>query len=229
MSLVIYGKHPAFGDFLAHGMEPARLRLFDSWLDAVLPPLKQSLGDAWEAAWTAAPPLNFWLGPDILGAPLIGVFLPSRDKVGRRFPLLVGLTGVVTPPPLHQTHDERPYLALAAHIAQFQVPPDGVRGAQSLVEGFVAPPLQGVAFEDGQDGTLWGHREDGNLRRLFDDAYVADADKAQLGRSHWWHASLPDRHAGWLAANGLPDLPAMQWLLTERARGGDEEKDAEDA
>ncbi|MEL6617290.1 MAG: type VI secretion system-associated protein TagF [Pseudomonadota bacterium] len=218
MSTVIYGKHPAFGDFLAHGLEHSVLSNFDAWLEGILPPLKKELGDDWERAWASAPPLNFWLGPDIIGAPLIGVFLPSQDKVGRRFPLILGLTGVVSPPPLHPAHDEGPYIAIASHIAQFEVPKDGTRGAATLIEGFEAPALQGVVYEEGQDGTIWGHRDDGDLRRLFNDAVVADAQKAQLGRSHWWHAGLPDRSAGWLAANGLPDLTAMRWLLTERGR-----------
>ena len=217
-TVVIYGKHPAYGDFLAHGLDHSVLSHFDTWLEGVLPALKKGLGDGWEAAWAAAPPLNFWLGPDVIGAPLLGVFLPSQDKVGRRFPLMFGLTGIVSPPPLHPAHDDGPYRALAAHIAQFEIPKDGTRGVSTLTNGFQVPPVQGVIFEPGQDGTIWGHRDDGDLARLFGDAASADAQKAQLGRSHWWHAALPTRSAGWLAANGLPDLTSMQWLLTERTR-----------
>lgn len=215
---VVYGKHPAYGDFLAHGMEHDFLSHFDKWLEGILPHLKKGLGDAWEAAWASAPPLSFWIGPDVIGAPLMGLFLPSQDKVGRRFPLIFGLTGVVTPPPLHPAHDEGPYRALATHISQFQVPNDGTRGVATLIEGFQPPALQGVEFEPGQDGALWGHRDDGDLPRLFADALSADADKAQLARTHWWHEALPTRSAGWLGANGLPDLTGMRWLLTERGR-----------
>ena len=217
-TVVIYGKHPAYGDFLAHGMDHALLSHFDTWLEGILPTLKKELGEHWEASWAAAPPLNFWIGPDIIGAPLMGIFLPSQDKVGRRFPLMFGLTGIVTPPPLHPAHDESPYHALALHIAQFEIPKDGTRGVSTILDGFEVPALQGVVFEPGQDGTIWGHRDDGDLRRLFSDAYTTDSQKAQLSRSHWWHAGLPNRTAGWLGSNGLPDLTAMRWLLTERAR-----------
>lgn len=218
MSMVIYGKHPAFGDFLTYGMDHSILHKLDTWLEEVLPPLKAELGEQWEAVWAAAPPLYFWLGPDVLGAPLIGLFTPSQDRVGRRFPLVLGLTGVVTPPPLHQAHDAAPYLALSAHLAAFNVPKEGTRGAATLAEGFEMPHLQGTPFKKGQDGSIWGHREDGDLGRLFADAVQADADKAQLGRSHWWHANMPHRYAGWLAANGLPDLTGLHWLLTDRVR-----------
>ncbi|PJI84228.1 type VI secretion system ImpM family protein [Yoonia maricola] len=218
MNLVIYGKHPAFGDFLAHGLEHQILHRFDVWLEGVLPVLRKDLAENWEAAWAAAPPLYFWLGPDVLGAPLFGLFMPSHDKVGRRFPLIFGLTGVVTSPPVHQGYDDTAYRALEAHVAAFTVPKDGTRGAQTLTAGFEIPQVQGVPFEAGQDGTIWGHREDGDLGKLFQDALTQDADKAQLHRSHWWHAALPNRSAGWLATNGLPDLAALSWLLCGRER-----------
>ena len=65
-TVVIYGKHPAYGDFLAHGLDHALLSRFDSWLEHVLPALKQGLGDDWEAGWAAAPPLvTLYHGRDV--------------------------------------------------------------------------------------------------------------------------------------------------------------------
>ncbi|MEL6915918.1 MAG: type VI secretion system-associated protein TagF [Pseudomonadota bacterium] len=216
MSAVIYGKHPAYGDFLGHGLPHAELHVFDRWLEAVLPKLRDGLGDQWEAAWRAAPALRFWAGPDIIGAPLAGVMLASRDRVGRRYPLIFALTGVVSPPPLHPAFDHGPYEAMLGHILAFEAPPDGAKGAVRLIEGMALPELAGAPFEEGQDGVLWASRADGNLGQLFQDARGADADKAQLGRSHWWHPATEVRQAGWLAVNGLPDADALRWLLTDR-------------
>lgn len=223
--MVIYGKHPAFGDFLAYGMEHSILYKLDQWLEAVLPALRNDLGDQWEAQWAAAPPIYFWLGPDVLGQPLMGLFTPSQDKVGRRFPLMLGLSKVITPPPLHKAHDATPYMALSAHLQAFEVPKSGTRGAATLAEGFETPVLRGAVFEENQDGTLWAHRDDGDLGQLFSDAAQADADKAQLGRSHWWHAEMTHRHAGWLGTNGLPDMTGLRWLLTDRVRTPDKPAD----
>lgn len=217
MRVFLFGKHPAVGDFLSHGLDSAPCARLENWLQDVLSSLKTDVGAAWETTWDSAPLLNFWIGPDIIGVPLIGVFVPSRDKVGRRFPLIMGLTGMVTPPPLHPAHDPAPFIALAAHVAGICTSGDGTPGVEKLIDGFDAPPLQGIAFEEGQDGTIWAHREDGDLDRLFMDAISVDADKAQLGRSHWWHAAASDRHAGWLGTNGMPDTTGMKWLLTERA------------
>tara|TARA_R110002074_G_scaffold72295_14_gene166636 strand:+ start:263 stop:610 length:348 start_codon:yes stop_codon:yes gene_type:complete len=94
-------------------------------------------------------------------------------------------------------------------------------GAAALAEGFDAPPLRSTVFEKGQDGRIWAHRNDGDLAKLFADAIYADADEAQLGRSHWWHVELTHRHAGWLATNGLPDLTGLRWLLADRVRTED--------
>ncbi|MEM1235021.1 MAG: type VI secretion system-associated protein TagF [Pseudomonadota bacterium] len=218
MSAVIYGKHPAYGDFLAHGLPHEQMQFFDKWLEGVLPPLKAGLGDQWEASWRAAPVLRFWMGPDIFGAPLTGLFIASRDKVGRRYPLIFGLTGVVAPPPVHPAHDEAPFDVLLAHLGAFEAPQVGAKGVGQLMDGLSLPELKGAPFEEGQDGVLWAQRKDGNLRQLLSDARGADGDKAQLGRSHWWHGEEIYRHAGWLAVNGLPDVGALTWLLTDRVK-----------
>lgn len=215
---VIYGKHPAYGDFLAHGLEHGQFLGLDQWLEAVLPPLKAGLGDSWEAAWRYAPVLRFWIGPDVFGVPLFGIFIASRDKVSRRYPLMFCLTGLVPPPPIHPSHDEKPYDVLSTHIGGFEVPRDGTRGAKTLLTGFEVPAVLGTPFEDGFDGVLWGSRHDGDLARLFQDARSADYDKSQLARSHWWHPADDLREAGWLAVNGLPDTQALNWLLTGRLR-----------
>lgn len=218
VSAVIYGKHPAYGDFLAHGLPHAQLHVFDLWLEGVLPRLRDALGEGWEEVWRTAPVLRFWLGPGIIGAPVAGIFVASRDKVGRRYPLVFGLSGVVSPPPVHPAFDAAPYDALLRHLRDFDPPAGGVRGAALLVEGWSPPDLRGVDPSDGADGILWASRADGDLAKLFADAHDMDADKAQLCRSHWWHPAMADRTAGWLAVNGLPDVDALRWLMTDEGR-----------
>ena len=218
MNAVIFGKFPGFGDFLAHGLSPAGARALEGWLESVLPDVKENFGDNWPAIWDSAPVLRFWIGPSILDMPLMGLFVPSRDKVGRRYPFIFGLSEIVTPPPLHVAHDEAVYDYLWSFVSGIQLPDDPLGGARALLDGFVPPKLVGVPWQTGQDGTLWGSRDDGDLPRLFREANQTDADKAQMLRSHWWHGDKPVRSAGWLAANGLPDAGAMQWLLADRVK-----------
>ena len=218
VSAFIYGKHPGFGDFLSWGIERSVLSVLEAWMQEVLPITRDLSGDAWEAVWDTAPDLRFWIGPEVLGTPLLGIMRASSDKVGRRYPLMLGVTGPVSPPPVHPAHDPAPYTAIADHLARIEAQTAGQGGAQGLVAGFDLPPLVGTPYDAAQAGMLWGMRGDDDLDRLFRDAAEADAYCAQYGRSHWWQPGTSGREAGWLGVNGLPDANAMRWLLAERVR-----------
>ena len=226
MSVVLYGKHPGFGDFLSWGMERAVHDQLEAWVQDVMPQARELLGAAWEGGWDTAPDLRFWIGPDVLGAPLCGLWRASADRVGRRYPLMLGLTGGVAPPPVHTAHDPTPYLELAIQLDRMEGQTAGQGGVQGLIAGFEPTPLNGTPYDAAQAGMLWGMRGDDDLSRLFADAGEADAYCAQYGRSHWWHEGTPAREAGWLSVNGLPDAQALRWLLSERVRAN-ETTDAE--
>lgn len=218
ISAVIYGKHRAFGDFLMVGLPQQAQARLDAWLEEVLPQLRANLGENWEAAWSGAQPIRFWIGPSLLGVPVIGIFMTSADKVGRRFPLLFGLAGALAPPPVDRAFDAAPYDALWAHIAGFRMPEGAVQGGNTLLRGFEIPEVEGLVWNENDVGTLWGQRGDGDLQRLLKDARLHDALQAQYTRSHWWKQASNPQNASWLACNGLPDAEALEWVLTGQAR-----------
>lgn len=227
---MLYGKHPGFGDFLSLGLERRVQDRLEAWLQEVLPQARDMLGVAWEDSWERAPDLRFWIGPDILGVPLCGIWRASSDRVGRRYPLMLGIGGPVTPPPVHGAHDGALYEGLSAHLSAIETRTAGQGGAQGLVAGFDLPPVSGTPYDVGAAGMLWGKRADDDLEHLFRDAAEADAYCAQYGRSHWWQPGTEAHEAGWLAINGLPDADAMRWLLTERLRPvADQDKEQDDA
>ena len=214
VSAVVYGKHKAFGDFLNLGLPPENLAVLDTWLDHVLPELRQRLGQNWERVWAAADPIHFWLGPNVLGVPLTGIFMTSTDKVGRRFPLIFGLGGGMMPPPVDLGFDPIPYAALWSHISGFRMPEGGHQDGQVLLAGFDLPDVASGDWAGDSDGALWAQRRDGDLERLLADSRRHDATLAQFTRSHWWRQATDTRGAGWLACNDLPDAAAFEWLLT---------------
>ena len=223
MTPFLYGKHPAFGDFLSYGSSGGLVSGLDHWLETVLTELRDGLGAGWESSWQSAPVLRFWIGPDVLGVPAYGVFLPSRDRVGRKYPLLVGVSdpegeGHAGVPPTDSRHDEAVYDALYAHIAGLRPPEGGFRGGADLLEGLTLPPAPAIVWEEGLSGTIWGQRNDGDLARLLQDAGGVEAERAEFSRSHWWHPDQGARAAGWLACDGLPKTEAFGWLLTGRLR-----------
>jgi type VI secretion system protein ImpM len=92
----LFGKHPARGDFLDSGLSPAVIAGLERWLDGALAECRSLLNPQWETLWdaaqadTAARGLCFWIGEGLAGGEVLaGVLRPSRDKVGRRYPLLL--------------------------------------------------------------------------------------------------------------------------------------------
>ncbi len=90
--LGLLGKLPAHGDFVRRGSLPASFCTpWDAWLQEGIAAARARIGEArWESVWDAAPAWRFALpagacGPDAAA----GVLLPSRDSVGRRFPLTI--------------------------------------------------------------------------------------------------------------------------------------------
>lgn len=86
----LLGKLPAHGDFVRRGdLPPAFCAAWDAWLQAGIAAARAAIGeDRWAAVWDAAPAWRFALpagacGPDAAA----GVLVPSRDTVGRRWPL----------------------------------------------------------------------------------------------------------------------------------------------
>jgi type VI secretion system protein ImpM len=85
-----FGKLPARGDFLRVGLPRSFTDPLDDWLRTALAAARAAFAARWDEAWEAAPSWRFTLpagacGPD----PAIGVVLPSRDSVGRCFPLVL--------------------------------------------------------------------------------------------------------------------------------------------
>jgi type VI secretion system protein ImpM len=88
--LGLVGKLPAHGDFVRRGDLPASFcGPWDAWLQDGIAAARATIGEArWQAVWDAAPAWRFALPAGACGPEAAaGVLLPSRDAVGRRFPL----------------------------------------------------------------------------------------------------------------------------------------------
>jgi type VI secretion system protein ImpM len=83
-----YGKIPARGDFVQMGLPRSFVAPWDAWMQRVLTASRAALGESWAAAWREAAVWRFVLSPGICGpGPVLGLFLPSVDRVGRYYPL----------------------------------------------------------------------------------------------------------------------------------------------
>ncbi len=82
------GKLPARGDFVASGLPRSFVEAWHDWMQRVVAASRHRLGEDWVAAWLEAPIWRFALSPGICGPDaVLGLWLPSVDRVGRYFPL----------------------------------------------------------------------------------------------------------------------------------------------
>ena len=115
----LIGKHPGYGDFLRANAAAAVVDQLEAWLDRCLSEIRDQQGQNWPLFWEQAQDLRFWIGREVLGQSLLGVMRCSRDRAGRRYPLLLIVQGAALPPPL-QDPDQTAYEALAAHFSAMQ-------------------------------------------------------------------------------------------------------------
>lgn len=82
------GKLPARGDFVTAGLPRRFTEAWYDWVQPVMAASRRTLGENWDAAWLEAPIWRFALSPGICGPDsVLGLWMPSVDRVGRHFPL----------------------------------------------------------------------------------------------------------------------------------------------
>lgn len=83
-----FGKMPSVGDFFRLNTTPAFVQAWDGWIQKSMLDMSQTLGDRWDALYMSSPIWRFCLSAGLAGPQkIIGVLMPSVDRVGRRFPL----------------------------------------------------------------------------------------------------------------------------------------------
>lgn len=89
-----FGKIPSRGDFLCVGLSLGFIQAWDGWLQGVLADAQRALGERWAEMWRVAPVWRFALPSGQCGHhPVLGLWMPSVDRVGRSFPLTIAAEG----------------------------------------------------------------------------------------------------------------------------------------
>jgi type VI secretion system protein ImpM len=84
------GKIPARGDFVRAGLPRAFADPWDRWIGQMIAASRAALGEAWLPAWLEAPIWRFALSAGICGPhAVVGLWLPSVDRIGRYYPLTI--------------------------------------------------------------------------------------------------------------------------------------------
>jgi type VI secretion system protein ImpM len=88
MDVGFYGKLPSHGDFLRRRVSDAFVGVWDGWLQECIAASRAILGDRWLDVYLTSPAWRFACAAGTCGpAPVVGVMVPSVDRVGRYFHL----------------------------------------------------------------------------------------------------------------------------------------------
>lgn len=183
-----FGKLPSHGDFLVRRLPPGVRLCFDNWLQEGLAQSRADLGRAWLEAWLSSPLWRFMISPDVCGAHAwAGVMMPSHDRVGRCFPLLLaspvnGMPSLRDCLTLHAAWFERiedaalSTLEAAFSLERFDAALGAIEGAPQAAlpsdRGCVLPGAQAPAG--------------GSVAALTGGTLPALAIEAMEGHSAWW-------------------------------------------
>ena len=99
-----FGKMLDVGDFFRINVSGGFVRVWDNWIQQLLMEGQAQYGAGFDTHYMSAPLWRFTLPADKAGpSKIMGVFMPSVDRVGRRFPLTLILP-LDTPGPAALDH-----------------------------------------------------------------------------------------------------------------------------
>jgi type VI secretion system protein ImpM len=182
-----HGKIPARGDFVQAGLPRAFTDPWDGWMQRMVAASRAVLGEAWLPAWLEMAVWRFALSSGICGlGAVIGLWMPSVDRVGRYFPLT--LAAVVRDGDIFRLLREGGgFLAAAEHAGrdtlENDLPPDEL-GARLAAA---------AAAEQSDPGT--------------------DPSLCPLEGGLWWTEGAPRVAAGVFTSAALPDENTFSAML----------------
>lgn len=215
-----FGKLASLGDFASRRLPEAFVAQCDSWLSRGVARSRQQLGESWLDIYLTAPLWRFALAPGVAGECWwLGALMPSVDRVGRYFPLL--LCEAFSGPPSNRAEldlAERWFDHLAQAALSTLQPNVTLESFETSLQA--APRWQGA----GTVALPQASRSPGHDRYLAAAAlplagWIAGIGAAQLqeslhGRSLWWAPpAAPDAAASFNIADGWPPPERFADLL----------------
>jgi type VI secretion system protein ImpM len=165
---------------------------------------QQQLGDQWLNHYLTGPVWRFAISPGILSPEgLGGVMMPSVDRVGRYFPLMIGAVGA--PPLLDWFHKHAGWYDAIEDLARASLDA-GFRLAQ--FDDMPEPALSAASQAAPAGGTWRFALDEGVGERV--------AAVALQGHSLWWTDGAPGVAPSMLMCAGMPGAQRFTAMLDAR-------------
>ena len=216
MGFAAFGKIPAVGDFFRLNAPAGFVSVWDGWIQNTMLVAQQALGGEWDAHYMSAPIWRFSLSAGLAGPHrIMGVTMPSVDRVGRRFPLTL-MTPLPPDGPLAQYHFGTPDVFQAAETLALDSLEDGMTRDQleQRLAGLTMPKRTPEPHVPGQGGgalAFCAATGSGMLAKL---AALALADR--VSTPSLWSAEVNGTER-LLVCDGLPAGPQVQALFDMQA------------
>jgi type VI secretion system protein ImpM len=209
-----FGKMPATGDFFRLNAPPGFVAPWDGWIQRAMLRARAASGGDWEAHYMSAPIWRFSLSPGLAGRQkIIGVLMPSVDRVGRRFPLTL-MAALPTPGPVTLDHFCEEALFVRLEDLALAALDDAMTRERLAAELAAVPPprLRTVAPLRSAGDTLILTQASGAMLADLAAALVA----ARIARPSLWSAVVDDMPR-LMICDGLPEGHDMQGLFNLNA------------
>lgn len=226
-ALGFFGKVSSHGDFVSRRLPPDFVQVWDNWLQQCLHTSRQQLGPAWLAHYLSSPIWRFALDKGVIDQHAwAGVLIPSVDRVGRHFPLMIAGACQGRAPLLQWLSEEKAWFdqlekwALASLEDGFML--SEFDAALAAMNALPAMP-DGIEDQTKPDG-FWC-LPIGSLAQVPAGMPALTSNIAQSllqGHSLWWTEGSPSIQASLLVRAGLPattSFAAMldgQWAALDR-------------
>jgi type VI secretion system protein ImpM len=207
-----YGKLSSHGDFVTRRLPPSFVAVWDGWLQACMQGSREQLGSSWLEAYLTGPLWRFALAAGVCdGQAWAGVLMPSVDRVGRHFPLVLACATAGALPLQQWMGEGAPWfeqledLALSTLDAHFDF--ERFDAALAALPELPCAEAQGSAGPLGWRLPLAAIGEAGS-------AASAVTAAALLGQSVWWTEGSDKVGACVRLCRGLPAPQAFAAMLS---------------
>jgi type VI secretion system protein ImpM len=226
----LFGKLPSRGDFVRRRTSDAFVDAWDAWLRECLASSREALGERWLDLYLTSPAWRFALSAGACGpAPVIGVMVPSVDRVGRYFPLALvanlpadaNLIGAALGLSSFFERAERLMIdTLAIDDVDFERFDEQVTALAHALDTLVLPPRLLLDFPTAgailDDASQPWQIQIGSVRDLhlaFEQLLAHRLGTLYLPWSLWWTDGSAAVDPSCLIARGLPTADAYVALL----------------
>lgn len=224
-----YGKLPSHGDFLRRRVSDPFVGVWDGWLQECLAASRAELGERWLDVYLTSPAWRFACAQGVCGpAPVLGVMVPSVDRVGRYFPLTIvaelpvgasaGIASVLKAEPFFCAAERLLIETLESDYIDFDRFDGELMQLVDRLEALRVPPAvvleaAGVVLQGPADSWQIPIGSSSELRSAFDQMLTQRLAMVYDSMVLWWTDGSSRVQPSCLVANGLPHPDAFASLL----------------